>query len=109
VTEPQIPKVHTLDVAAANEVPFRIVVLADGVSVSRPAANKYNKDDKALVEFYDRRYQHTPDGQFICCYHLDVLLPDGEGGTFVLWGDVPNWRIDGATMEFIRSWLCRFA
>jgi hypothetical protein len=103
------PTTHTLDVMPSHGVPLRVVLLTDGKSLSRPAANKYRKNDAPVVEFYDRRYPHTPDGQFICEYHLDTLLPDGNGGTFMLWADVPDWRVDGATMVRIREWLRTFA
>lgn len=104
------PTVHKLDVVAGNEVPFRIVFCPTGMSEGRPAANKYNKDDRPIVEFYDRRYDHTPEGQFVCCYYVDTLLnPEPSGGAFLLWTDVPAWRLDGATMAMVVTWLRRFA
>jgi hypothetical protein len=102
------PTTHTLDVVAANGVPFRVVYLADGMSISRPAAGKYNTDGHPLVEFYDRRYPHTPDGQFVADYRADTLLQGAEPGVgLLLQGDSPSWTVDGATMELIRFWLRR--
>lgn len=71
-----------LDIVARNGTPFRVVYLPSGMSVGRPAANKYNRDRKPLVEFYDRRYEHTCYGQFVSCYNADTLLtPTGDLNT----------------------------
>jgi hypothetical protein len=102
------PTTHSLDVIATHGTPFRVVFLADGMSLSRPAANKFNKDGPSLVEFYDRRYPQTPDGQFVACYHLDTLL-EGRAGGLTLYGGAPSWIVDDATMNLIRFWLDRFA
>ena len=97
---------HTLDVRAANGVPFRVVLLADGKSPNFPANDKYNKRDAPLVEFYDRRHPHTPDGQFVSRYYLDTLMDDaGSPVGLDLYGGVEAWTVDGKTMMFVRAWL----
>lgn len=97
------PIVRKLDVTAANGVEFRVVFLPDGMSVNRPAANR-TASGKPLVEFYDARKDHTPDGQFVADYYLDTILPDSDFG-LALHGGVDAWQIDGATMATIRDWL----
>lgn len=103
-----------LTVTAANGTPFTVVLLRDGVSEGRPAANKY-LDGKPLVEFYDARHVKgfTPDGQFIADYHVDSLLErDAVAGRtrisgLDLYGGEPSWTVDAMTMGRIRSWLLR--
>lgn len=107
------PTVHKLDVISRRgtlTVPFRVLFSTDGKHPNHQAADKYNTDGKPLVEFYDRRYPHTPDGQFVSRYYLETLLASGpSGGTFVLDGGVDDWCVDGETWAFLIAWLSRLA
>jgi hypothetical protein len=94
---------NKLDITAGNGITFRVVYLPDGQSVNRPAANKYNTKGLPLVELYDSRYAHTPDGQFISDYYRDTFL-EGETG-INLNGGVDDWTIDAGTMATIRTWI----
>ncbi len=94
----------TMDVQASNGTPFRVVVLGSGELGNYPAA----MEGRPLVEFYDRRYAFTPDGQFTGArYYLSDLLDghDGSRGTFLLTSDVPAWRIDSVTWGLVVEWL----
>jgi hypothetical protein len=102
-TEMNTTKPAALNVTAANGIEFRIVYLADGQSVNRPAANKYNTKGLPLVEVYDVRYPHTPDGQFIADYFRDTFM-EGEAG-IDLAGGVADWKLDAGTMATVRDWL----
>jgi hypothetical protein len=93
-----------LDVIAANDVPFRVLFTPTGSCPNHPAARRYYEGGP-IVEFYDRRYDHTPDGQFICRYNLDVLTAPPHSGGLNLVGDIPAWSIDSATMILIQFWL----
>jgi hypothetical protein len=111
----------SLDVTAANGVPFRVVLLLDGKSVNFPAASaKFTSlwGTEPLVEFYDARYRNvrgfTPDGQFVSRYYLETLLGRDEQPLSAgksrrygldLQGDVPNWTIDATTMRTVGRWL----
>jgi hypothetical protein len=102
----------SLDVTAANGVPFRVVLLPDGKSDNFPYSGSW-RSTEPLVEFYDARYRNvrgfTPDGQFISRYYLETLLTRGacrgEGYGLDLQGDVPNWTIDATTMRTVAIWL----
>jgi len=62
-------------------------------------------DSRDIVEFYDARYPHTPDGQFISRYYVETLK---EGNKYVgldLQGDVPAWKIDARTKEMVLEWI----
>jgi hypothetical protein len=62
-----------------------------------------------LVEFYDLRYGHTPDGQFITRYDFYTMIEDYRSFAGLnLNGGVPNWSIDGDTMHMVRGWLNSF-
>jgi hypothetical protein len=79
-------------------VPFRVVLLAAGeTNPNYPAATA----GEPVVEFYDRRYQHTPDGQFTGArYYLRTLTADGRRHNAVgldLHGGVDSWQMDGET------------
>jgi hypothetical protein len=84
--------------------PVRVLFLSAGEPNNHyPAA----KDDKeALVEFYDGRYPHTSDGQFISRYYASTLLEsEGSGRGLDLNGGVSNWKVDGTTMDLVRDWI----
>jgi len=95
----------SLDVTAANGVPFRVVLLLDGKSDNLPAVDSVSP----LVEFYDARYRNvrgfTPDGQFISRYYLETLVVRSFQYGLDLQGDVPNWTIDAITMHSVVAWL----
>jgi hypothetical protein len=93
----------TLDVLADNGVPFRVLVVPTGSCPNHPSARKYY-EGSPMVEFYDRRYDHTADGQFICRYNLDTMLERPDAG-LCLYGDEPSWTIDYHTMTLIHLWL----
>jgi|SRR5882757_1851690 len=97
----ETPTILKLDVVAENGVPFRVVVMTDGISEN---FGKLNDRGAAEIEFYDRRYMHTPDGQFTGArYYFDSLL-DVSGG-LMLNGGVSSWTLDSTTWKLIREWL----
>lgn len=87
---------------------FRVIYLP----ANEPSPNCEARCEKrATVEFYDRRYAHTPDGQFTGgSYHAETLLYDwhtkkpGTGG-LILQGHVPAWNVSGPSMNLVRSWI----
>ena len=96
--------IHRLDVRAANGIPFRVVYVPPGqesLNFPRLAA-----DERDLVEFYDLRHPHTPDGQFVSRYYVDTLM---EGRTLDygldLDGGIEDWTIDARTMRVVLGWL----
>lgn len=95
-----------LDFVAANGVPFRAVRLAAGEHGNYPAAVA----TEPVVEFYDRRYPHTEDGQFTGAryYVATIMGRDAYGsgaGGLSLDGGSPDWTVDALAMALVRSWL----
>lgn len=66
-------------------------------------------EDKPLVEFYDNRYPHTEDGQFISRYYVETILGTdryGRGtGGLCLDGGVPSWTVSEQDMDTVREYL----
>lgn len=100
-----------LDVRAANGVPFRVVYIPVGeTSPNFPTVVVANVThltgiDGDLVEFYDLRYPHTPDGQFVSRYYVDTLLRDIRGHELDLDGGIDDWTVDADTMRVVLGWL----
>lgn len=94
------PNVYKLDVVAENGVPYRVVAVVDGKSKNFTTASL---GDRTLVEFYDRRYTFTPDGQFVSRYYVDTMLE--HSGGLNLHGGVDSWSLDSVTFRQVRSWL----
>ena len=101
VRETMRPKMldSVLDIMTENGVPFRVVY----------GYRQYPTGDYSnipTVTFYDRRYNHTPYGQFVTDYTREVLLArnDFRGG-LNLFGGVSDWCVDASAMFTIRTWL----
>ncbi len=103
----------TLDIVnKKTKIPFTVRIINKG--------DKYgldncltNEEDKPLVEFYDRRYNHTEFGQFTGGrYYASTLLGEckfndtdiGKTG-LCLDGGIPEWSIDADTCKIIVAWI----
>jgi hypothetical protein len=85
---------------------FRVLYIPVGVEHPHyPAV----KEEKPLVEFYDKFYDHTPDGQFTGGrYFAETLLEDSKRLRTVglsLYGDVPAWVIFPSEMNLTINWI----
>lgn len=87
---------HTVDVIGGNGVPFRIVYT--------PSAQDDHGNTVGAVEFFDRRWDHTANGQFVSSYWLGAIL-DGSNSGIDLQGGVDDWTIDAINMGTVRFWL----
>ena len=90
------PKIHIIDITNNEGIPFRAKLTVDP------------EPGKTKISFYDRRYDHTPDGQFTGgqYYANDIAqIPYGRG--LNLHGGVSAWTIDGPTFTTVRDWLNR--
>jgi hypothetical protein len=64
------------------------------------------KSSQSIIEFYDFRYKHTPDGQFITRYNISTLYDSSfENSGLNLNGGVPDWKVDNNAMKKIINWL----
>ena len=98
--------ISKLDVRGRNGTPFRVVYLPTDVpSENYPAEARVTGADQPRVEFYDRRYPHTPDGQFTGArYYADDILCRVDFG-LALQGGIDAWTVDRDAMVIIRNWL----
>jgi hypothetical protein len=105
---------HMLDIVAANSVPFRVLAIPaseEGPNPGRAPAGR----GRAIVEFYDRRYDHDPGlGQFTGGYYeLEALLGTsewsdvriGERAGLNLSGGSADWMLDLYTAALVARWL----
>jgi len=93
------PNVYKHDVVAENGVPYRVVAVVDGRSDN---LNTRSLGNVTLVEFYDRRYEFTPDGHFTgLCLYLDSAL---EASVYSMNCD-PGCDMDSRTSRQVRDWL----
>lgn len=98
-----------LVIPAKSKITFVVRVVRKG--------DKYGKDwtlhhdsDELKVEFYDTRYSHSSWGQFVCRYYVASVIGRNHdkvetGKGLMLDGSVPDWNIDGETMDKIRVWI----
>lgn len=86
------------NVKNSQGVPFtlRVVRRGDGYGLLREDGTYplINESDDPLIEFYDRRYPHTPYGQFISRYYARTLA-HSNGGSLWLDMGIEDWLIDG--------------
>lgn len=83
---------------------FRVVFIPAN---EEPEEHHGSKEPEDIIEFYDRDYKHTPDGQFIARYYADTLLKDKAALNYGLdlMGYVPKWKIRGNPMKFLLTWI----
>ena len=65
-------------------------------------------DDRPMVEFYDRRYQHGdwPDrGQFVSRYYGSTLLEGENRGLCLDGGNANEWSVSADGMDIVRAYL----
>lgn len=67
------------------------------------------KADKPLVEFYDKKYDHTPDGQFTGGrYYAKTLIDDADrlrNSGLCLHGGVPSWVVTATDMTITLNFI----
>ena len=62
-------------------------------------------DARPMIEFYDARYPHTKQGQFVARYYVSTLREHIERGPhgLCLYGGAPDWNIDAAGMRTVAA------
>lgn len=61
-----------------------------------------------MIEFYDRRYQHTELGQFVTRYFATTLAASDDTHKLhglCLDGGIPDWQVSGENMRLVYSEL----
>lgn len=87
-----------MDIVAKNGVTFRVAY--GHREYLNGEFSKY-----PVVSFYDRRYTHTENGQFIADYLPESIFDHDERYGLDLNGGVESWYIDRWVMQNIRAWL----
>ena len=93
----------TLDIISYN-IPFTVRLVLNGDQYGLNKVLTHLKNDP-LVEFYDKRYPHTPDGQFVSNYYLSTLLKRNDDVGLCLDGGIPDWNIAKREMNLVMNWL----
>jgi hypothetical protein len=62
-------------------------------------------DGPLMVEFYDRRYPHTPRGQFVTRYFAQTLLERPVQGGLVLDAGVISWTVNADDMRLVIAYV----
>jgi hypothetical protein len=73
-----------LDIVS-NGIPFRVRVITQGEKHGLNDCITHKNIDP-IVEFYDHRFHHTPNGQFASSYYLSTLLEDSLNSGLCLHG-----------------------
>ena len=82
----------------------RIVKTGDAYGLNDCLIN----NDPPMVEFWDRRYMHTPRGQFVTRYNVSTLLARPPQGLALDYG-VPAWTVNADDMKLVIAYLQGFA
>ena len=90
------------DITTQEVTPFRVRLVMNGES--------YGKDDclthegsEPLVEFFDKRFPHTPNGQFVSRYYLETVVKMSNG--LNLDGGVDAWKVSKEGIDFVQEKL----
>ena len=86
---------------------FNVRIVNKGDRYGRADCLTHN-DDRPMVEFYDRRYQHGdwPDrGQFVSRYYVSTLLEVKDRGLCLDGGNANEWSVSADGMAIVRAYL----
>jgi len=101
-----------------TNITFRIKLVLRGERHGLRDCLVHDQDDP-LVEFFDSRYDNSKFalglGQFISSYYLTTLLGLSQFGPgqhqrglgLDLQGGVPDWRVDGRSMNQVLVWAIK--
>ena len=97
--------IKRIDIQGSTGSPMRVLLIPAGEACSNHLHLGVDPSEADLVEFYDGRYPHTPDGQFISRYYASTLLEDPHTVGLDLMGYEPSWKVDGKTMKLVLNWI----
>lgn len=98
--------IKRMDITSAIGNPMKVLFVP--ANEQRPNFPDAQPVKGALIEFYDGRYPHTPDGQFICEYYTETLLESSSrysDAGLSLHGGEPDWAITGRTKKLVLEWV----
>jgi hypothetical protein len=92
-----------MDIRGYKGIPMRVILVQ--AKEQRPNHPNLEAIDKDLIEFYDLRHKHTPDGQFITEYYADTFIEGMASGRGLdLYCGVEDWKIGPHTREMVGNW-----
>lgn len=95
--------IKRLDVMGVISNPIRVLLVPAGEKRPNHPNVEHSKED--TVEFYDLRYMHTPDGQFISSYYASILLEGSYKTGLDMYGGEPDWKISARTKSMVFDWI----
>lgn len=95
--------IKRMDITSATGNPMKVLFVP--ANEQRPNFPDAQPVKGALIEFYDGRYPHTPDGQFICEYYTDTFVDSSRDSGLDLQGGEPDWSINAPTKNLIMEWI----
>ena len=90
------------DIPTKEITPFRIRVVMSGENYGRDDCLNHEKSEP-LVEFFDKRFPHTPNGQFVSRYYLETIMNISDG--LNLDGGVDAWKVSKEGIYFVKEKL----
>ena len=98
--------IQHIDIQGHTGIPIRALLIpANETSPNFPDSTVAKED---TIEFYDSRYPHTPDGQFITRYLASTLKDSCAGipaGGLDMMGYIEAWKLDGRAMKLVLDWI----
>ena len=90
------------DIPTKEITPFRIRVVMSGENYGRDDCLTH-EGSEPLVEFFDKRFPHTPNGQFVSRYYLETVVKISDG--LNLDGGVDAWKVSKEGIDFVQEKL----
>lgn len=95
----------TFNAEDTTYAPLNVRIVENGEQYGQADALTHNGTEP-LVEFFDARHPHTPDGQFISRYYLSVIMSViANGGALNLAGGEPEWTASDETMATLGAYI----
>ncbi len=93
----------TFEFTGASGVPFCARMVKKGQGYGRWDGEKWamtHAGERPMVEFYDRRHSHSPNGQFVSRYYLETVEEaESRGSGLLLDTGSSDWHLSGADLS----------
>ena len=83
---------------------FNIKIVRDGEK-QHSVNGELVHSGKPIVEFYDKRFEHTPLGQYVSSYYVSTILEIGENEGLCLDTGSRNWCLSDFEMNQVKYHL----
>jgi hypothetical protein len=91
-------------VKSDSGIVFNIKIVKEGEKIYSKSGQLVHSG-KPIVEFYDKRFDQTPLGQFVSSYHIETILSIAKDNGLCLDTGSPDWNLSDFKLNQVKYHL----